>query len=52
MLISSSTWWAGVADTSVLTPGSRLVAQTPERKLDTRIGIGGPATPFGPGETR
>ncbi len=32
--------------------GSRLVAQAPERFLDTRNGIGGPATPFTTGTTR
>lgn len=41
-----------VADTTVTTPGARLAAQTPDRKLDTRTGIGGPAVSFGPGEIR
>ena len=32
--------WFGSGDTTI--PGARLLTQTPERKLDTRVGIGGP----------
>lgn len=41
--------WFGSGSTTV--PGARLLTQTPERKLDTRNGIGVVAGPVGPGAT-
>lgn len=39
-------------DVTVLPEGDELVPVTPSRLLDTRAGIGGPATPIGPGAAR